>query len=233
MDELWTCWLGEVPYAEAVDLQHAVRAARQADLVPDVLLLLEHPAVYTRGRRTGADELPAESLLGAPVVDVDRGGRATYHGPGQLVGYPIVRAGDVLAHLRALEGALVDVLAQEGVLARSRIDDGPDFTGVWVEGRKIASLGVHLQRGVTTHGFALNVDNDLAPFRRMVPCGLPGVEMTSVAAERARTGDGVAGDRLRCVRARTGAAVARALGRRQRLVGRARLEAALAVPSSA
>ena len=146
---------GLVPFAEALALQETLRAARQADEIPDTLLLLEHPPVYTRGRRSGADELPATArrLGGAPieVVDVDRGGRVTYHGPGQLVGYPIVRIGDVIGYLRALERAIVAALAREGVAARAR---GERPTGVWVGGRKIASIGVHVSRRVTTHGFA-------------------------------------------------------------------------------
>jgi lipoyl(octanoyl) transferase len=156
---------------------------------------------------------------GIDIVDTDRGGKVTYHGPGQLVGYPIVRVDDVVAYVRLLERVLVAALAGEGVSAHARPQDGPDYTGVWVEDRKIASIGVHLARGVTTHGFAVNVDNDLEPFEWIVPCGLAGVRMTSLAAE-ATPG------RTRCFRRRAAWELAQALGRRQRLVSLARLESA-------
>src|SRR5206468_4108857 len=120
------------------------------------------------------------------VVETDRGGKVTYHGPGQLVGYPILRVDDVVAYVRTLEEALVSALSEEGVIARARPDDGPDYTGVWVGERKIASIGVHVQRGVTTHGFAVNVENDLQPFGWIVPCGLEGVGMTSLIRETRR-----------------------------------------------
>ena len=112
---------------------------------------------------------------GIEIVEVNRGGKITYHGPGQLVGYPIVAVDDVVQYVRTLEQALVAALLEEGVAARARPQDGPDYTGVWVEDRKIASIGVHVQRGVTTHGFAVNVDNDLTPFEWVVACGLPDV----------------------------------------------------------
>jgi lipoyl(octanoyl) transferase len=227
MDELWVCHLGTVDYREALALQERVRSARQADEVPDVMLVLEHGPVYTRGRRSGAGELPMGEdwyrAQGIDIVDVDRGGKITYHGPGQLVGYPIVRVDDVVAYLRTLEDALAAALRQEGIAgARGRPEDGPDYTGVWVGERKIASLGVHLARGVTTHGWAVNVENDLEPFSWVVACGLPEVQMTSLIAETGRAA-GV----MRCFRKRAAYEVARALGRRQRLVSRARLEAAL------
>jgi lipoyl(octanoyl) transferase len=114
----------------------------------------------------------------------------TYHGPGQLVGYPIMRIDDVIAYLRTMERAIVTALADAGISARARPDEGPDFTGVWAGERKIASIGVHVSRGVTTHGFAINVDNDLAPFGWVVPCGLTGVQMTSVLEEIGPAGDG-------------------------------------------
>jgi len=190
-EELLICELGIVEYREALALQERVRAARQADAIPDTLLLLEHPPVYTRGRRSLAGELPlGEDFYrsrGIDIVDVDRGGKLTYHGPGQLVGYPIMRVVDVIAYLRTIEQALVAALAGgAGIEARARPDDGPDYTGVWTQERKIASIGVHVARGVTTHGFAVNVDNDLEPFEWVVACGLDGVAMTSVAAEWAR-----------------------------------------------
>ncbi|MGI8730079.1 MAG: lipoyl(octanoyl) transferase LipB [Solirubrobacteraceae bacterium] len=192
-DELWICELGTVEYREALALQERVRAARQQDLIPDVLLLLEHPPVYTRGRRSSADELPLGEAWyrerGIDIVDVNRGGKLTYHGPGQLVGYPIMRIRDVLVYLRTTERAIVATLADAGLPARARPDEGPDYTGVWTGDRKIASLGVHVARGVTTHGFAINIDNDLEPFEWVVACGLGGVAMTSVARETGGRGD--------------------------------------------
>jgi lipoyl(octanoyl) transferase len=161
---------------------------------------------------------------GIEIVQTDRGGKVTYHGPGQLVGYPIVRVDDVVAYVRLLERALVEALAQEGVSARARPEDGPDYTGVWVEGRKIASIGVHVARGVTTHGFAINIENDLEPFSWVVPCGLEGVRMTSLVNET-ETSSG----QMKCFRRRAAFALARELGRRQRLVSLARLEAASGV----
>jgi lipoate-protein ligase B len=229
MEELWVCRLGLVDYGEALELQERVRAARQAGAVPDVMLLLEHPPTYTRGRRSGAGDLPMGEdwyrMQGFEIVDVNRGGKITYHGPGQLVGYPIVRVDDVVEYIRTLERGLVAALAEEGIQARARTEDGPDYTGVWVGERKIASLGVHLARGVTTHGFAVNVENDLQPFSWVVACGLPDVQMTSLIRE---TGRGVGC--LPCFSKRAAFAVATALGRRQRLVSRERLEAALGAP---
>jgi lipoyl(octanoyl) transferase len=227
VDELWVCHLGTVDYREALDLQERVRTARQADEVPDVMLMLEHWPVYTRGRRSGAGELPMGEdwyrAQGIDIVDVDRGGKITYHGPGQLVGYPIVRVDDVVAYLRTLEDALAAALRQEGIAdARGRPEDGPDYTGVWIGERKIASLGVHLAKGVTTHGWAVNVENDLQPFSWVVACGLPAVQMTSLIKET-RRGAG----QMPCFRKRAAYEVARALGRRQRLMSLARLQAAL------
>lgn len=179
--------LGTVPYREALSIQQRTRALRQADETADTLLLLEHPPVYTRGRRSLDGELSLGEdfyrARGIEVVGTDRGGRVTYHGPGQLVGYPIMRVSDIGRHLRTMEGAIVDALAEEGIDARSRCAEGPDYTGVWVGPRKIASIGVHVSRGVSTHGFAINVTNDLTPFDWIVPCGLNGVKMTSVAQE--------------------------------------------------
>jgi lipoyl(octanoyl) transferase len=221
--ELWVCQLGTVDYRSALELQHRVRAARQADAVPDVMLVLEHPPVYTRGRRSGPGELPMGeewyAAQGIETVETDRGGKVTYHGPGQLVGYPIVRVDDVVAYVHTLENALVAALAEEGVTARARPHEGHRFTGVWVGERKIASIGVHLSRGVSMHGFAVNVENDLQPFSWIVPCGLDGVQMTSLVAETGRASGG-----MRCFRRRAEYQVAKALGRRQRLVSRARLE---------
>jgi len=230
--ELWVCHLGVVEYREALALQERLRAARQTDAVPDVLLLLEHWPVYTRGRRSSPGELPMGEdwyrMQGIDIVDTDRGGKITYHGPGQLVGYPIVRVNDVVGYVRTLEQALIAALDQESVHARAREDEGPDFTGVWVQERKIASIGVHVQHGVTTHGFAVNVENDLQPFGWIVPCGLEGVRMTSLIKETGR----LAGQ-MRCVRRRVAFQLAGALGRRQRLVSLARLEARAATPQPA
>jgi lipoyl(octanoyl) transferase len=193
--ELLVCHLGLVEYGDATALQERLRAARQADELGDLLLLLEHPPVYTRGRRSGPSELPMGEAWyrsqGIDVVETDRGGRATYHGPGQLVGYPIMRVDDVVAHVRTMERALIAALATEDIDARARADEGSDYTGVWVEDRKIASIGVHVARGVSTHGFAVNVENDLQPFEWIVPCGLEGVRMTSVSREIHAPGPGI------------------------------------------
>jgi lipoate-protein ligase B len=220
MPELWVCHLGVVEYREALALQERLRAARQADELPDVLLTLEHPPVYTRGRRSRPGELPMAEAQGIEIVETDRGGLVTYHGPGQLVGYPIVRVSDVVEYVHTLEGALVRALVDEGVVdARSRPREGHRYTGVWVQQRKIASIGVHLSRGVSTHGFAVNVENDLQPFSWIVPCGLDGVQMTSLLRETGRTPSV-----MKCFRRRAAYEVARGLGSRQRLVSLDRLE---------
>jgi lipoyl(octanoyl) transferase len=230
-EELWVCHLGTVEYREALALQERIRAARQRNELPDVLLLLEHWPVYTRGRRSGPGELPMGEewyrMQGIDIVETDRGGKVTYHGPGQLVGYPIVRVDDVVAYVRTLERALVAALADEGLGARARPEDGPDYTGVWVGERKIASIGVHVARGVTTHGFAVNIEGDLQPCGFVVPCGLEGVQMTSLIKETGR----LAGQ-MKCFRRRAAWRVAEALGRRQRLVSLTRLEDH-ALPTSA
>jgi lipoyl(octanoyl) transferase len=222
-DELWVCHMGTVPWRDALAMQEHLRALRQARELPDTLLLLEHPPVYTRGRRSHAGELTLGEdfyrARGIEVVDTNRGGRVTYHGPGQLVGYPIMGVTDVLAHLRTIEQALVAALAQEGIAARSRVDDGADFTGVWVGERKIASLGVHVARGVSTHGFAVNVNNDLEPFSWVVACGLPDVEMTSIAREL----DDESATGVACFRKRVAHQFGQAHGRRLRLVSPRRL----------
>ncbi|HEV3047402.1 MAG TPA: lipoyl(octanoyl) transferase LipB [Solirubrobacteraceae bacterium] len=222
-DELWVCHLGLVPYSDGVAMQDTLRSRRQASELPDTLLLLEHPPVYTRGRRSGAGDLPfGEDVYrakGIDVIDTDRGGQLTYHAPGQLVGYPIMRITDVDAYLRTMEEAIVAALSEVGVRARSRHEEGIDYTGVWVKDRKIASIGVHVSRGIATHGFAVNVENDLEPFSWVVACGLPGVTMTSLARELApsrSTG-------LACVRRRVAYQFCQAHGRRQRLVSPRRL----------
>jgi lipoyl(octanoyl) transferase len=191
-ETLWVVRLGVVPYREALALQEQLRLKRQDGELPDVLLLLEHPPVYTRGRRSRDGELSFApewyDEQGIDVVTVPRGGLLTYHGPGQLVGYPIVRVDDVRSYVHTLEQALVDALADEGVTAHARPDDGPAYMGVWVEGeRKLASVGVHVSQHVATHGFAVNVDNDMRPWEWVTACGLPGVRMTSIADERGET----------------------------------------------
>jgi lipoyl(octanoyl) transferase len=210
--ELWVCQLGTVPYLDALAIQERVRERRQAGELPDTLLLLEHPSVYTRGRRSDADDLPLDEdfyrAKGIDVIDADRGGRLTYHGPGQLVGYPIMHIDDVHRYLRTIEAAIIAALGEEGLHARSRHDEGIDYTGVWVHDRKIASIGVHVSRGVTTHGFAVNVDNDLDPFSWVVACGLPDVTMTSLARELAT--DGAPATTPRATSAPAGASLASA-----------------------
>ena len=181
MSSLRVRWLGRVPYPEADDLQRAL-LERAAD---DYLLLLEHPHVYTLGKRADpAHVLVPPATVGAELVRADRGGDVTYHGPGQLVGYPIVtlpewRAGerDVVAYVRRLEAVLISALADLGVEAGRH--DG--YTGVWVDGEKIAAIGVRVARGRTRHGFALNVDPDLSMFHHIVPCGIPDKGITSLA----------------------------------------------------
>jgi lipoate-protein ligase B len=207
MDELWTCNLGTVEYREAVALQERLRARVQSGELPDLLLLLEHPPVYTTGRRSEAAELPLSRDIG--VVETERGGKLTYHGPGQLVGYPIMHVPNVRAFVETMEGALVAALGEAGVPAATR--EGREFTGVWVGDRKIGSIGIHVSRRVSMHGFAVNVDNDLAPFESVIACGLPGVQMTSLRQEGSSEG-------IDCFRKRAAHAFARAFGRRQRIV---------------
>ena len=178
---------GLLPYEEGLALQRRVEAARQAGAVADVLLLLEHHPVYTRGRRSTAEELPMGAewyeMQGIEVLDTDRGGRVTYHGPGQLVAYPIVSlrpyGDDVHAYVRGLERVAISALAEHGVEAGTI----EGLTGIWVGERKIGSIGVHVSRGVTTHGLAINVNNDLQPFEWVVPCGIEDCRMTSLCRE--------------------------------------------------
>jgi lipoate-protein ligase B len=219
--DLWTCHLGTVEYREAAALQERLRERVIAGELPPLLLLLEHPAVYTLGRRSDPGDLPfGEDFWRAQGIDVvrtPRGGKLTYHGPGQLVGYPIMPARDIPAFIGAMESALVRALAEEGIAARGRDHEGPQFTGVWVEDRKIASIGVHVAHRVSAHGFAVNVANDVEPFHQVTACGLPGVRMTSVALETGRPGG------LTCFRKRAAYAFAQAHGMRQRIVAPARL----------
>jgi lipoyl(octanoyl) transferase len=183
---------GLVPYEDAWARQRELHAARVAGEGPDTLLLLEHPSVYTAGRRTAAHERPFD---GTPVIDVDRGGKITWHGPGQLVGYPIVALPDpvdVVAYVRRLEDALIEVCAGFG-LATGRVEGR---SGVWVAAdapgtgsrpeRKVAAIGVRVARGVTMHGFALNCDPDMSFFANMIPCGIPDAGVTSLSAELGR-----------------------------------------------
>lgn len=232
--DLWVCQLGSVAYADAVAMQDQVRARRIAGELPDTLLLLEHPRVYTRGRRSADGELAlGEDFYRAQGIDVvatNRGGRITYHGPGQLVGYPIMHAGAIDTFLRTMEDAIAAALGDQGIAAHGRPQDGPDYTGVWVGERKIASIGVHVSHGIATHGFAVNVDNDLQPFSWVVACGLPGVHMTSLAAELGASAPGLA-----CFRKDIAFRFCEAHGRRARLVSPQRLgiDAPLAAAPSA
>lgn len=180
--------LGAVDYRAAWDQQRAHAEARAAGTGPDVLMLLEHPSVYTAGRRTLDDERPTD---GTPVVDVDRGGKITWHGPGQLVGYPIIALAepvDVVAHVRRLEQALIAVCDDHG-LPVGRIEGR---SGVWLPAdaerpeRKIAAIGVRVARGVTLHGFALNAEPDLRVYDAIVPCGIRDAGVTSLSAELGR-----------------------------------------------
>jgi lipoyl(octanoyl) transferase len=218
VSELWVANLGTVPYGEALAFQQRVRDRRLEGEIPDSMLVLEHPPVYTKGRRTRPDDLPMGEewyeLQGIAVETSDRGGRVTYHGPGQLVAYPIMRIDDVPAYVHGLEAAMIGALAEEGI--ESEVREG--LTGVWTGDAKIASIGVHVSRGVTTHGLAVNVDNDLQPFEWIVPCGIDHVRMTSVSRETGRAGS------LPCFRKRLAHRVAKQFGLRQRLVSPSRLQ---------
>ncbi|EDY17984.1 lipoate-protein ligase B [Chthoniobacter flavus Ellin428] len=180
-------WLGRVKYSDALALQEELVACKASDpSAPDELLLLEHEPVYTIGRTPDQSSLRDAAALPHPLVQTNRGGQATYHGPGQLVGYPIldlrVRGQDLHRYLRNLEETLIALLGDYG-LAAGR---SPGQTGVWIGGRKIASIGVGVRRWISMHGFALNVSGDLAPFTAITPCGIVGVEMTSVSRECGR-----------------------------------------------
>jgi lipoyl(octanoyl) transferase len=181
--------LGTVDYEAAWETQRAHAAARRDGTGPDVLMLLEHPSVYTAGRRTQPEDRPTD---GTPVVDVDRGGRITWHGPGQLVGYPIVALAepmDVVDYVRRLEEALISVVAGLGLTSAGRVDGR---SGVWLPAderrpeRKIAAIGVRVQGGVAMHGFAINASPDLGAFDRIVPCGIADAGVTSLTAELGR-----------------------------------------------
>jgi lipoyl(octanoyl) transferase len=184
--------VGRVPFLEAWELQREIHAAVVGGDMPDTLLLLEHDSVYTAGRRTRPEDRP---LDGTPVIDVDRGGRITWHGPGQLVGYPILHLPqpmDVVGYVRRLEELLIITSDRFGVTGE-RV---PGRSGVWVQhtpARKIAAIGVRVAKGVTMHGFALNVDCDLSAYDRIVPCGIRDAEVTSLRHE---TGQDVSVDEV-------------------------------------
>ncbi|MCZ4534922.1 lipoyl(octanoyl) transferase LipB [Gordonia terrae] len=179
--------LGVVDYQTAYDLQHGLAADRADGVLDhDVLLLLEHPSTYTAGKRTEDADRPTN---GAPVIDVDRGGRITWHGPGQLVGYPIVKLAeplDVVEYVRRLEAALISVCAALGVTT-GRVDGR---SGVWITDdageRKLGQIGIRVARGVALHGFALNIDPDMSAFEAIVPCGIADAGVTSLARELGR-----------------------------------------------
>ena len=183
--------LGLVPYAEALALQSDLVGRRRAGDIPDQLLLLQHPHVITLGTASSRAHIVADQSrlqeLGIDLVDVGRGGDVTYHGPGQLVGYPILDLEpdrkDVHRYLRDLASVLVHTLGEMGIQG----EPVPDLTGVWVDGRKIAAIGVRISSGwITSHGFALNVSNDLSFFETIVPCGIQDVSVTSVSQELGR-----------------------------------------------
>jgi lipoate-protein ligase B len=186
--ELWTVPLGRVPYGEALELQRSIARDRISGAISqDVLLLMEHPPVVTLGRSTKEKNLMASPEFlqsrGVELFEVERGGDATFHGPGQLVGYPIIdlkrHRQDLHWYLRSIEQALIDSLADYGIPG----ERNTSYTGVWTRGKKIASIGVHARDWVTWHGFALNVTTELSYFNLIVPCGIDGVVMTSIARE--------------------------------------------------
>ena len=185
MRRLATAWLGRLPYGVAFDLQRDLAERRARGEIDDTLLLLEHDAVYTLGRRaTRAEILLDEHALAERHIEVaesDRGGRVTYHGPGQLVGYPIVDLGttnDLVGYVRVLERALIATAADHGIEAGTI----GGLTGVWVGDAKLAAIGVHVSRGITTHGFAINVTTELDAFNGIIPCGIPDKAVTSIEA---------------------------------------------------
>jgi lipoyl(octanoyl) transferase len=213
MPELLVCDLGTMAYAEALGLQRAVARARiSGELDEDLLLLVEHPPVVTLGRSFKERHLLASPALlanrGVELFEVERGGDVTFHGPGQLVGYPIVdlkrHKKDLHWYLRQVEEALIRAIAPFGLAGDRRAG----LTGVWTEGRKLASIGVHARDWVTWHGFALNVTTDLRYFDLIVPCGIDAVEMSSVGRELERRGEDAAdpGALLATVKANVAAA---------------------------
>ena len=186
--ELRARWFGRISYGDALAMQEELVAAKRADgSLPDELLLLEHEPVYTIGRTPDQSSLRGAVHLPHPLFPINRGGQATYHGPGQLVGYPIIdlrrQEQDLHRYLRWLEEVLIELLAGYDVAAQTRAG----LTGVWVEDRKIASIGVGVRQWITMHGFALNVAGDLSAFDQIVPCGIANVAMTSVEKECGRS----------------------------------------------
>jgi lipoyl(octanoyl) transferase len=177
-------WLGRIGFADTLAMQEKLVAEKRANhSLADEMLLLEHEPVYTIGRTLDQSSLRDVAHLPHPLFPINRGGQATYHGPGQLIGYPIIdlrQCGqDLHRYLRWLEALLVETLAEVGIAATTR----PGLTGVWIDDRKIASIGVGVRHWITMHGFALNVCGDLAPFDQIVPCGIANVTMTSIARE--------------------------------------------------
>jgi lipoyl(octanoyl) transferase len=180
-------WLGRVSFGDALALQDKLVAEKRQDhSLGDELLLLEHEPVYTIGRTPDQSSLRGNAHLPHPLFPINRGGQATYHGPGQLVGYPIIDlrqyGQDLHRYLRWIEALLVETLAEVGIAATAR----PGLTGVWIDDRKIASIGVGVRHWITMHGFALNVGGDLTPFDQIVPCGIANVTMTSIEKETGR-----------------------------------------------
>lgn len=177
-------WLGRVSFSDALAMQEKIVAEKRADhSLSDELLLLEHEPVYTIGRTPDQSSLRRVAHLPHPLFPINRGGQATYHGPGQLIGYPIIDlrhcGQDLHRYLRWIEALLMEMLAGLGIAAATR----PGLTGVWIENRKIASIGVGVRHWITMHGFALNVCGDLSPFDQIVPCGIADVTMTSIERE--------------------------------------------------
>ncbi len=174
-----------VPYLSVLEQQRALHAAVVEGRAPDTVMLLEHESVYTAGKRTEPHERPTD---GTPVIEVDRGGKITWHGPGQLVGYPIMRLAepvDVVRYVRSLEGMLIAVLADLGIAGADRV---AGRSGVWMRGTdKIAAIGIRVAQGVTMHGFALNCSNSFDAYRSIVACGLADAGVTSISAELGRT----------------------------------------------
>lgn len=219
-------WLGRVRYGNAWALQRHLAAARARGDIDDLLLLVEHPPVYTMGRTGSPDHVPRGAghltSLGAEYVEVDRGGSVTFHGPGQLVAYPILEIagvfplagdparGDVVAHLRALEEALIATVSAYDVIATRR----PPYTGIWVRDDKLAAIGVKLAAGVTTHGAALNVTTDLGWFGQIIPCGIADAGVASLASLGVRPAP-----RLHDVAVRLATEMARVIGRQPKRAG--------------
>jgi lipoyl(octanoyl) transferase len=216
--DLLVCHLGQVEYREAAALQERLREQVIAGELPELMLLLEHPPVYTVGRRSDAGDLPFPEAFyrerGIDIVRTPRGGQLTYHGPGQLVGYPIMRVASVPDYILTMEQALVAALADAGLEAGTKL--GHKHVGVWVGERKIASVGVHISHGVSAHGFAVNVETDMDPWSWVVACGLPEVRMTSLRLEGIDEG-------IACFRKRAAWRFCEAFGRRQRLITPSRL----------